>query len=63
MKKWLKDLFSESSSVSMGRVMAFTSLCIGAYLAIKGQNDCVTIFVASAFAGKCVQKYTELNSK
>lgn len=41
------------------RVLALLSLLIGAYLAIVGKNDCVTIFVASAFSGKVAQKLLE----
>lgn len=63
MKKILFAMFSEDSSISMMRIMALTSLLLGAYLALKGQNDCVAIFVTAAFGGKAAQKYVELNHK
>lgn len=61
MKKLLKELFSESSDISLMRVMALTSLIIGGYLALKGENTSVAIFVTAAFGGKAAQKYVELN--
>ena len=58
--KLLKQLFSENSSVSMVRLMSLISLCVGAYLAIRGQDSCVAIFVGAAFGGKISQKYIEV---
>jgi hypothetical protein len=60
--KWLKALFREDSEVSMVRLMAILSLCIGGYLAIIGKDTSVVIFVGSAFAGKVAQKHLELSS-
>lgn len=56
---FLKSLFGESSDVSMMRVLALLSLLIGGYLAIIGKNDCVVVFVVSAFSGKAAQKLLE----
>lgn len=63
MKKILVAMFSEDSSISMMRVMCFTALLIAGYLALKGQNDTVGVFVAAAFSGKAVQKYVELKNQ
>jgi Na+(H+)/acetate symporter ActP len=63
MKSFLRDLFSENSSVSMMRVMSLIALVIGGYLALQGKNDTVGIFVGAAFSGKVLQKAVELNSK
>lgn len=60
--KFLHDMFSESSDISMMRVMALLSLLIGGYLAIKGLDTSVMIFVTAAFSGKATQKYFELMS-
>lgn len=60
--KFIRDLFSENSEVSMMRVMSFMSLLIAAYLAIKGQDASVSTFIYAAFTGKAVQKYIELKS-
>jgi len=59
MKQFIKDLFSENSSVSMMRLMALISLLIGGYLAIKGKDTSVVIFVTAAFGGKVIQKQIE----
>ena len=56
---WIKDMFSESSDVSMMRVMSLMSLIIGAYLALTGHDTSVSVFVYAAFGGKAVQKYIE----
>lgn len=56
---FLKSLFSEKSDISMMRVMSLISLFIGAYLAIKGHDVSVGVFVYAAFSGKAVQKYIE----
>jgi len=60
--KWLKSLLSEKSDVSSMRIMSFISLFIGAYLALKGQNESVATFIYAAFGGKAVQKYIEYSS-
>lgn len=60
---FIRDLFSEKSNVSMMRVLSFISLLLGAYLAVKGQNESVSIFVYAAFGGKAVQKYIETTAK
>jgi hypothetical protein len=60
MKKFLLAMFSENSTVSMMRVMCLTALLIAGYLALKGQNESVAIFVTAAFGGKAAQKYIEL---
>lgn len=58
---FIKSLFSENSDVSMMRLMSLISLIIGAYLALKGHDNSVSIFVYAAFGGKAVQKYIESN--
>lgn len=55
----LKSLFSENSDISMMRLMSLMSLLIGAYLAVKGHDISVGVFVYAAFGGKAVQKYIE----
>lgn len=57
--EFLKKLFSQNSEVSMMRVLSFISLIIGGYLALKGQDTSVSVFVYAAFGGKAVQKYIE----
>lgn len=54
-----KEIFSENSEISIMRVMAVTSLIIGAVLAFKGMDTSVYIFVGAAFAGKVTQKFIE----
>lgn len=56
----LKALFSESSSISMMRVMALLSLLIGAKLAFDGKDP--SVFVIAAFGGKFAQKFAETKS-
>lgn len=56
---FIKSLFSESSDVSMMRLLSLISLIIGAYLALHDKNACVDIFVYGAFGGKAVQKLIE----
>jgi len=60
MKRFLLAMFSENSQVSMMRVMCLLALLIAGYLALKGQNNSVPIFVTAAFGGKAAQKYIEL---
>lgn len=65
-------MFSESSKVSMMRVMALLSLVSGIVLAFVGLNQqqepsslavLVAVFVGSAFGGKALQKSQELKVK
>lgn len=58
--RFIRDLFSERSNVSMMRVLALTSLLIGGYLAITGKDASVSVFVLAAFGGKFLQKRAEL---
>lgn len=58
--KFLRGMFSESSDISMMRIMCFMALIIAGYLALKGQDASVGVFVMAAFSGKAVQKYVEL---
>lgn len=60
---FLKSIFSEDSDISVMRIMSIMSLIIAGYLAVKGQDASVSIFVYAAFAGKAVQKYIETNPK
>ncbi len=62
-------MFSESSKVSMMRVMSLLSLVAGIILAFVGLNQqqepsslavLVAVFVGSAFGGKALQKSQEL---
>ena len=57
--RFLKALFAENSDISAMRVMSLISLCIGGYLAVKGQDNSVAIFVTAAFGGKFAQKIVE----
>ncbi len=59
MKRICVDLFSERGNISMMRVMSLLSLLIGGYLALKGQDTSVIIFVSAAFGGKIWQKRIE----
>jgi len=59
---FLKDLFSESSDMSMMRLLSLISLLVGAYLALKGHDTSVPTFVYAAFGGKVFQKYIETKS-
>ncbi len=56
-------LFSEKSDTSIMRIMAVTSLIIGAVLAFKGHNECVGVFVCAAFTGKVAQRFIESKEK
>jgi hypothetical protein len=56
---FLRSLFSSKSDVSMMRVMSLLSLLIGAYLAIKGKDTSVAVFIYAAFGGKAAQKFVE----
>jgi len=56
---FVRALFSESSDVSMMRLLSLISLLVGAYLALKGHDTSVPTFVYAAFGGKAVQKYIE----
>jgi hypothetical protein len=57
---FIKALFSENSDVSMVRFMSLLSLIIGGYLAGKGLDASVSIFVISAFGAKVLQKQIEV---
>ena len=69
--KWLKDLFSESGSISMMRVMSILSLLAGigvAYVGLSkpvvdysGISLVVSVFLSAAFGGKVMQKRIEVN--
>jgi len=65
MGQWLRDLFSESSTVSAMRVMAMLALIFACYLAAYGAystkdvTTMVGLFLGVAFTGKVTQKYME----
>lgn len=62
MKSLLIALFSESSEISMMRVMSFIVVCTACYLAITGQEavvGIVSVLLGTAFTGKVVQKSLE----
>ena len=71
MKQWLLALFSETSGVSMMRVMSFVSLIVGCTVAFVGLNKTpidysgisllVSVFLSAAFGGKVMQKRIEAN--
>lgn len=71
MKQWLSRLFSESSGVSMMRVMSFICCLAAVAIAIVGLNKApvdysglsllCSSFLAGAFGGKLSQKKLELN--
>jgi len=72
MKSFLKGLFSESSSVSMMRVMSILCCLAAVLIAIlglyrpnpdyEGLAMLVAAFLAPAFTGKCWQKKIETSS-
>lgn len=55
----IKALFSESSDISMMRLLSLISLLLGGYLALTGHDTSVSVFVVSAFSGKAIQKAIE----
>lgn len=62
--EFIKKLFSESSDISMMRVMAFMVTCTACYIAIShGEVSVGTVgtLLAAAFTGKAVQKFGESN--
>lgn len=65
MTQWLKDLFSESSTVSAMRVMAMMALVFACYIAAYGVytskdvTALVSLFLGCAFTGKVAQKFIE----
>lgn len=59
MRQWLKDLFSETSDISSMRVMAMITLFSAIALAFTNHETAAEFFLATAFAGKCVQKHLE----
>lgn len=63
MKRWLKDLFSESSDVSCMRVMAMIALFTSIGLAFTGHDSSALVFIGAAFGGKVSQKMVEVNGE
>lgn len=70
-QEWISKLFSADSGVSSMRIMAFVSLIVGSILAfigvfkgsdLMGLATLCGVFVGSAFAGKAVQKASELKN-
>lgn len=61
MKKFIIDLFSESSNISAMRVMCMLCCLTGCYLAVKDPSNIgiVSILLGSAFGGKVFQKKEE----
>lgn len=57
--KIIKELFGESSDISIMRLMSFISLMVGAILAISGHDTSVEVFVFAAFGGKALQRFAE----
>jgi len=60
--RFLKDLFSESSQVSMVRVMSFSVVMTACYLALsKGPDELgvISVLLSTGFAGKIIQKNIE----
>lgn len=62
MKTWIKNLFSESSEVSMMRVLCFMSMSTAIILAFMDKNADVLLFVSAAITGKVGQKIIETKS-
>lgn len=64
MIQWLKDLFSESSTVSSMRVMSITTCFSALFLAFKDPTavTMVSALLSSAFIGKVAQKVVESKS-
>jgi hypothetical protein len=62
-KRWLKDLFSESSDISSMRVMAMIALFASIGLAFTGHDSSALVFVGAAMGGKVSQKYIEVNGE
>ena len=61
MIQWLRDLFSDSSNVSMMRLLSLISLLAAIALAYLGK-DGYEVFVISAFGGKVLQKISEMKN-
>lgn len=68
MNKFIKEMLSDSGSISTVRVMSLFSLLTGAAIAmygiakgaeLGGIAQVCTVFVGGAFAGKVSQKYME----
>jgi len=62
MIEFLGNLFSESSKISMLRLMSFIVCLTGCYLAIsKGPEELgvISVLLGTAFTGKVVQKSIE----
>lgn len=56
---WIKSIFSESSDTSAMRVMAMITLFSAIALAFTSHESAAEFFLATAFAGKCVQAHIE----
>lgn len=72
MKAWFKDLFSESSDVSMGRFLSFVcvgSACLIALYAIMAGSDLNAVsllcgtFLGAGIGSKVVSKFAEKESE
>lgn len=72
MRQWLKDLFSDTSSVSMMRVLSLicilTASAIGLKVATLGGDMSTAAVLCSAFltagiSGKVLQKNIEVNGE
>jgi hypothetical protein len=71
MRQWLSKLFSESSGVSMMRVMSFICCVAAVTIAIVGLNKVpidysglallCSSFLSAAMGGKILQKKLEVN--
>lgn len=65
MKQMFKELFSESSGLSMMRVMTFIICLTACYLSLtKGPEELgvITTLLASAIGGKAAQKVVEMRN-
>jgi hypothetical protein len=56
---FLRELFSDSGSISMMRVLCLIALLIACVLALTGHDSNVVAFLTAAFGGKTAQKYIE----
>lgn len=65
MKQWLKDLFSDGSTVSSMRVMSMlcvlTACGISVYSVSHNQSDAsiITVLLTAGISGKVIQKKIE----
>lgn len=63
MKDFLINLFSESSKISMLRLMSLIVCITGCYLALsKGPDEIavISVLLGTAFGGKISQKFIEV---